>query len=70
MNSELSKLTNDELKAYISAHRNDEQLASAALELLLSRQDPNAPVYPYDFGLNGSGEDLRAVLAEKLKETQ
>ncbi|MEL6262341.1 MAG: hypothetical protein AAFR12_14870 [Cyanobacteria bacterium J06626_6] len=70
MNNELDKLTNNELKAYISEHRNDTSLASAALELLLSRQDPEAPVYPYSLGLNGSEHELRAVLEEKLKEVQ
>jgi len=43
MTPELSEMTNAELKQYISKNRNDEKAFRTALEVLMSRRDPNAP---------------------------
>ncbi len=45
MKEDLSRLTNAELKKYISVHRNENEKASAALAIILSRQDPDS-FYP------------------------
>ena len=68
MNADLNSLTNRELKQYISANRNDGKAFRAALEVLMSRRDPNEPTYPYGFGMNGSEDELEAVLKKKIEE--
>lgn len=67
MKEDLSRLTNAELKKYISVHRNENEKASAALAIILSRQDPDS-FYPYSFGMNGSEAELKAVFEQKFEE--
>jgi len=45
MNHELSKMSNQELRQYLSAHRQDENAFSQALEILISRKK-DAIKYP------------------------
>jgi hypothetical protein len=63
-------MTNAELKQYISAHRNDDQAFRAALEVLMSRRDPNAPYQPYPFDLSDPEAEVQAIFTAKLKKTQ
>jgi hypothetical protein len=66
MTQDLRQMTNTELRQYISAHRNDEELFSAALEVLINRRDPNIPSQPYPFSLKDPEGEIRAILIEKL----
>jgi hypothetical protein len=70
MTQDLHQMTNAELKQYISAHRNEETAFRAALEVMISRRDPNAPYQPYPFDLNDPEGEIIAILAEKLKKTE
>jgi hypothetical protein len=45
MTQNLHEMTTSELKQYISEHRNNEEAFREALQVLLSRQDPNTPRY-------------------------
>jgi hypothetical protein len=63
-------MTNAELKQYISVHRNDDQAFRAALEVLMSRRDPNAPYQPYPFDLSDPVAEVQAIFTAKLKKTQ
>ncbi len=45
MNQELLKMNNQQLRQYLSAHRQDEDAFSEALEILISRKK-NAVKYP------------------------
>jgi hypothetical protein len=47
MTQNLHQMTNYALKQYLSQHRNDEKAFRAALEVLISRRDPNATYQPY-----------------------
>ncbi len=62
-------MTNAELKQYISAHRNEEQAFRAALEVLMSRRDPNMPYQPYPFDLSDPEAEVQAIFAEKLRKS-
>ena len=70
MKQDLHKMTNAELKQYISTHRNDEEAFRAALEMLMSRRDPNAAYHPYPFDLADPEGEVKAVLMEKLKKAE
>lgn len=70
MSQDLYQMTNAELKQYISAHRNNEEAFSAALEVLMSRRDPNAPYQPYPFNLTDPESEVQAIFAEKLRKTE
>lgn len=70
MTQDLHQMTNAELKQYISAHRNDDQAFRAALEVLMSRRDPNAPYQPYPFDLSDPEAEVQAIFTAKLKKTQ
>jgi hypothetical protein len=61
-------MTNTELKQYISKHRNDEEAFRAALEVLLSRRDPNAAYQPYPFDLADPEGVVKAMLKAKLEQ--
>lgn len=60
-------MTNTELKQYISEHRNDESAFRAALEVLISRRDPNATYQPYPFDLTDPEGEVQTILMEKIK---
>ncbi|MUG92259.1 hypothetical protein F7734_07235 [Scytonema sp. UIC 10036] len=66
----LEQMTNAELKQYISQHRNNEEAFRAALEVLMSRRDPNAPYQPYPFELTDPKSEVEALLIEKIKQTE
>lgn len=51
MTENLHQMTNPQLKQYLSKHRNDESAFRSALEVLISRRNPNAAYHPYPFGL-------------------
>lgn len=70
MKQDLYQMTNAELKQYISAHRNDEEAFRVALEVLMSRRDPNAAYQPYPFDLADPEGEVKAVLMEKLKKPE
>jgi hypothetical protein len=64
------QLTNPELKRYLSEHRNDEKAFRAALQVLMSRRDPNAPRQPYPFDLDDPEYEVEALLREKLNQAE
>ncbi|MFB8791856.1 MAG: hypothetical protein U7123_24175 [Potamolinea sp.] len=68
MTPNLQQMTNAELKQYISAHRNDEEAFRAALEVLISRRDPNAAYQPYPFDLADPEGEVKAILMEKIQQ--
>ncbi len=70
MTQDLHQMTNAELKQYISAHRNDDRAFRAALEVLMSRRDPNTPYQPYPFDLRDPEGEVQAILMEKLKKNE
>ncbi|MCU0535807.1 MAG: hypothetical protein MUD14_18110 [Hydrococcus sp. Prado102] len=70
MIQKLHQMTNTELKQYISKHRNDGEAFRAALEVLMSRRDPNTPYQPYPFDLNDPESEVEAILREKIEQTE
>ncbi len=70
MMKNLSEMTTTQLKRYLSEHRNDEEAFGAALQVLLSRRDPNAPRQPYPFDLEDPKSEVEAILREKLKQAE
>jgi len=70
MTGNLSEMTTKELKQYLSEHRNDEEAFGAALLVLISRRDPNAPRQPYPFDLDDPTSEVEAIFKEKLKQTE
>jgi hypothetical protein len=70
MTQDLYQMTNTELKQYISVHRNDGEAFRAALAVLMSRRDPNAPYQPYPFDLTDPEGEVQAIFAEKLGKTE
>ncbi|MBD1869182.1 hypothetical protein H6F93_08230 [Leptolyngbya sp. FACHB-671] len=70
MTQNLYQMTNAELKQFISAHRNNEEAFRAALEVLMSRRDPNAPYQPYPFDLNDPEGEVQSIFEEKLRKTE
>ncbi|MBN3950302.1 MAG: hypothetical protein HWQ38_29045 [Nostoc sp. NMS7] len=58
---DFSKMSRQELRAYILAHREDDE----AIEALIKRRSPNSPTYPFP----QTNEDLREmeeILKKKL----
>ena len=58
---DLSKMTRQELRAYVLAHREDD----AAIEALIKTGNPNSPTYPFpqtDEDLREMGEILKRKL--------
>jgi hypothetical protein len=70
MTQDLNQMTNIELKQYISAHRNEDQAFRAALQVLMSRRDPNAPYQPYPFDLRNPEGEVQAIFTEKLRKSE
>lgn len=64
MKPDFTKMTRQELKAYVLSHRDDQE----AIDALLSRRTPDTEVTWYDFDL--PQEQIQAVLAQKLKLNQ
>ncbi|MHC5937527.1 DUF6887 family protein [Nostoc sp.] len=69
MMSNLSEMTNTELKQYLSEHRNDQQAFQAALEVLMSRRNP-ANGQPYPFDLADPKTEVEAIFRKKLNQTE
>ncbi|MEH2407364.1 DUF6887 family protein [Nostoc sp.] len=69
MTSNLSEMTNTELKQYLSEHRNDQQAFQAALEVLMSRRNP-ANHQPYPFDLADPKTEVEAIFRKKLNQTE
>lgn len=67
MMENLSKMTNLELKRYLSEHRNNDEKFRTALEILMNRQDP-ATEQPYLFNLANPETQVEALLKEKLSQ--
>lgn len=66
MKHNLDQMTTPELKQYLSEHRNDEEAFRVALQVLMSRRDPNAPRQAYPFDLEDPKREVEAILREKL----
>ena len=60
--TDFKRMTKEELKHYLSTHRNDEEF-SAALGERLSRRDPNAKRYPANLTFEETGQ----VIHQKIK---
>ncbi len=67
MTQDLNQFTNAELKQYISEHRNDDEAFHAALQVLLSRRDPNTPWYPSPIEMADPEGEMEAIFREKIK---
>lgn len=70
MTQNLHQMTNTELKRYLSEHRNDDEAFRAALEVIISRRDPNAAYQPYPFDLADPKGEVEAILVKKLNQAQ
>lgn len=71
MKLDLNDMTNAELKQYISENRNDDEAFSAALGVLLSRRDPNAPVYSAPApgtSFQDAVDEMAAIFEKHLEE--
>ncbi|MBC6477978.1 MAG: hypothetical protein GDA56_09505 [Hormoscilla sp. GM7CHS1pb] len=66
MNQQLTEMNNYELKQYLSAHRNDAEAFSQALQVALSRREDEAKSYPYPYDM--STEEVVAIFREKLNQ--
>ncbi len=66
----LHQMTNTELKRYLSEHRNDGEAFRAALEVLMTRRDPNAAYQPYPFDLTDPEGEVEALLMKKLHQAE
>lgn len=65
----LFKMTNTELKQYISENRNNNEAFQAAMEVLMSRRNP-ANRQPYPFELANPEIEVEAILREKLNNIE
>jgi hypothetical protein len=65
MMQNLDKMTNVELKQYLSEHRNDEDAFRAGLQILMDRRDPSAR-QPYPFDLSDPEREVETLLKEKF----
>lgn len=70
MTQDLNQMTNTELKRYISEHRNDDEAFHAALQILMSRRDPNAPWYPYPYSMANPEREGEAIFRERISQTE
>ncbi len=66
----LEQMTDVELKRYISENRNNQEAFHAALEIIISRRDPNAPLQPYPFDLENPEAEVEALLRAKLNKSE
>lgn len=70
MTQNLHQMTNAELKQYLSEHRNDEEASRAALQVLISRRDPNTVRQSYPFDLANPESEVGAILSQKINQTE
>ena len=60
--NDLQKMTNSELKAYIKANRNHEEICHEAIKILINRRSEDNPKYSHDI----STEEMEAIFRKKL----
>ena len=70
MTQDLNQLTNTELKRYLSEHRNNDDAFHDALQVLMSRRDPNAPRYPYPYAMADPEREVEAIFREKIRQLE
>jgi hypothetical protein len=70
MNQDLNQITNAELMRYISEHRNNDDAFHAALQVLISRRDPNAVTYPYPYDMADPEREMEAIFREKIHQLE
>ncbi|NCJ07667.1 hypothetical protein GS597_14340 [Synechococcales cyanobacterium C] len=70
MNQNLDQMTNSELKQYLSDHRNEEETFRSALQVLMSRRDPNSRRQPYPFDLVDPEREVKEILAKKVATSE
>lgn len=71
MKQNLNQMTNVELKQYISENRNDDEAFRAALGVLLSRRDHNAPTYSSPLpgtSFQEAVDEITAIFEKHLEE--
>jgi hypothetical protein len=62
---DFSKMTRQELKAYVLAHREDDD----AVEALIKRGNPNSPVYPFP-QTEADFQQMAEILKRKLGNSE
>lgn len=70
MTQNLHQMTTAELKEYLSNHRNDEESFRTALQVLISRRDPNTVRQPYPFDLANPESEVVSILREKINQAE
>jgi hypothetical protein len=60
-----SEMSNAQLKQYLAEHRNDDDVFSEALSVLMSRRDPSAPRYNSELPI----EEIQKIIQDKLNQT-
>ncbi|MBW4691251.1 MAG: hypothetical protein KME27_05735 [Lyngbya sp. HA4199-MV5] len=70
MTQDLNQLTNAELKQDISVHRNNDEAFHEALQVLMSRRDPNAITYPYPYDMADPEREVEAILRERISQIE
>lgn len=70
MTENLHQMTNTQIKQYLSKHRNDEEAFRSALEVLISRRNPNAAYHPYPFDLADPEGEVKAILVKKINQAK
>lgn len=58
---DFSKMSRKELRAYVLAHREDDE----AIEALIERGSPNSPIYPFP-QTNEDLKEMEEILKRKL----
>ena len=61
-NPNFEAMSKEELRAYVLAHRDDDE----AIRALFSRRDPNAPSYRYDLSPEETQEIIRRKIAGEI----
>ncbi|PSB24632.1 DUF6887 family protein [Stenomitos frigidus] len=70
MTQDLNQLTNAELKRYLSEHRNNDDAFHDALQVLMSRRDPNAPRYPYPYDMVDPEREVEAIFRARIRQIE
>ncbi len=64
MNQQLAEMSIAELKAYIKTHRHDARAFHEALNVMLSRTNPDAKKYPADL----SEAEMEAIFKARIDQ--
>lgn len=70
MMENLHKMTNAELKKYLSQYRNDEEAFRAGLQVLMSRRGSETVRQPYPFDLANPETEVEGILRKKLEQSE